>query len=419
MKECPMNTMQFMKNYIEVTDRENNLYINTLKLNMISLAMYIILKPWENPLINFVGYAIILSSYFLPVSAFLDYKKRKIDVEFDALLVLGLICTVFFSIVLSIKENGIDFDLLISVLSFISMYIAIVIEPRCYSVKDVEQIFIISKILSIVLVMYTLLPFPFRYTLVNEWGYYAFTLSLGNTNATAIQVFFCIAMLLVELYHLSSKIRRAINWGLIAGLFYTIYLLQCRTIMLCGAIITLMVVINRIPLHRVYVDVGIAIPIFSILAQILIKNDDITILGKGIVTGRGVFFIRMINTILQNPLDYLFGLICKHRLNNYHNGPLTVLMNTGIVGLAIILGIWGYSLKKSINDNKTGVQKVAILALIAYLIHSSTEAAPMIGMILYGTPVIVLFRLSKDQFNDDLIVSNSLKNNNYKHKYLQ
>lgn len=374
------------------------MYINTIKASLASLVLYIMLKPWQTSLTNIAGYTLILSTIALPVIIIIQKQSHSPKTSLVELLVISFFSIVCISFFTSIEGQGIDIELVKSLLGLLCMYYVISCDPQEIKKKDISHIFIIYKILSLTFIIYTLFPFSFRYTLANEWGYYAFTLSMGNTNATSIQVFVCVVILGLEAQQYKTWWKKSINYVLIGLLFNTLYLLQCRTIMLCSIAYVLMMPFKRILVKKSWVIIAIIISIISVWIQMGIKEDTMEILGKGIVTGRDAIYIHRMQNILDNPYYYLFGQICQHRLNNYHNGPFSILLNTGIIGLILCLLIWKTTLDRCIEACNSQTKNLAVFALVLYLIHSSTEAAPMMGMFLYGTPVMVLFRIAIDNY---------------------
>ena len=377
------------------------MFINTLKLAFLAQALNIALKPWGTPLTNVAGYLLILCTIFLPITIVLDSDYSLKEMDTNTIISIGLFFIVSISFILSYPENSIDLEFVKNLLCFVCLYISISTPPKLFRMRDRSHFFILGKILGIIFITYTFLPFSFRYTLANEWGYYAFTLSLGNTNATAIQVFVCILIIGLEIVSTKKKLKKIGDYTIIGFLIYIIYLLQCRTIMLCSILYITLIMVKKITIKKWWTYIALLIPIISIGIQILIREDSVTILGKGIVTGRDEIFVRYIDIIKQAPFEFIFGQLCRFRLNNYHNGPITLLTNIGLIGLEVCLLLWGSIINKSIETYSNDMQKMAIVSILLYLIHSSTEAAPMIGMPLFGIPVILFFRFAKDTHEMD------------------
>ena len=74
-------------------------------------------------------------------------------------------------------------------------------------------------------------------------------------------------------------------------------------------------------------------------------------------------------------------------------------MNFGIWGLLLYYLFWSYEIKKMIDGiGGSAMKKLVVMGVLAYFIHSSAEAAPMMGAIMYGTELAIACRLAKDTF---------------------
>ena len=125
-------------------------------------------------------------------------------------------------------------------------------------------------------------------------------------------------------------------------------------------------------------------------------DTDVQFLGKSIVTGRDEMYAEHLQTILSNPSDYFWGQILTHRLGNYHNAPLALIMSIGVFGYFLYVIMWNHEFNAMVSMRYTKLQYIAIIALFAYMIHSSSEASPMLGGIPYATQMIILSRIAKD-----------------------
>ena len=388
-----------------------------MKLVLFSMVLNVILAPWETPIRSFAGYVLILLSILLPLSPIFDKRYERTDRKNVKAFTVILLLFVFVFSLLTSQNSSLDLDLMISVSSFLCTYFAILVSPQQYKMKDLKDIFHIIKIYSLVLIAYGYFPFSFRYN-YETWGVPVFTMGIGNPNAVAIHIFVCISGLLIENRSTYGKYLKMVNFIIVGFLFYLLLLLKCRTVSLCALIMILLSILPKVPLLKWFTYVGIFIPIFLLFFQLNNSQSEVIVLDKEFDTGRSVIFTTYLRILHQSPAKYIFGQIGDHRLNNYHNGPLTILMNFGYIGLIVILGIWCSELYNSISNCKTQIQTFAILTLFMYLIHASTEGAPMMGMVLFGTPVVLFFRLAKD----DIILADS----NYqvipektKYKYLR
>ena len=374
------------------------MFILMIKLAMLAFAVNIVLVPWGGTITRWSGYATILFSYFTPCMLFRTDFRMKLQGEKKAFFYLSVVlCS---SVALSLAEGKIDTDLIRDILAFFCMYWALSIEPQTYTKKDLMHLFIINQILSLILIAYSLGPFPFKYTITDEWGNTAFTLGMGNPNGTALNIMFCIAMLVIDICYENKLLVKIIKLSMVAILLYDVVLLASRTVLACSLLIIAMIWLKRMPLKAWYADIAVIIPIVFIFFQIWIGDkEDVLVLGKTIASGRQNAYTRFLNEIMSNPLKYIWGAIGENRLENAHNAPFAMVLNLGFLGAGAYVAFWRSLLKAGIRNNAGDtVRKVAIIVLIAYVVYSSTEAGPMLGMILYSTPLLVIGRLVKDEF---------------------
>ena len=372
------------------------IFVCCLKLIMVAIAAGIAFSPLNKSLSVFSGYCLILLTIALPFTAIQRPMQLKIKPSLFCLLCLIIVLISSFLA----EPAFLDFDLLKDILMFICTYAAIAVREQTFRQRDLKHILYIGKALSLVYVAYTFLPFSFRYTISNEWGTKAFTLSMGNPNATAISVMFCIMLLIIDYYQTNSNAVRFLDYVTALLLLYTVYLLESRTVMFCSIILLLLPVLRKIRVNMVCVFMAFLIPALSVGLQIyLAERGTVFILGKPLASGRDLLYIAYFKQLLSDPMGYWIGKIGIHRLANYHNAPLAIVMNFGVVGLVIYYLFWYFEIKKNINcDGINIVRTVATFGMLMFFIHSSAEAAPMLGSVLYGAQMMIICRVAKDEF---------------------
>lgn len=372
------------------------LFIFCTKLTMLILTANIAFRPINQTLSIYSGYALIIMSLALPFTAI----KTPVNLHVKP----SILCLMLLLIVMAASYMAAplvpDMDLLKTLLSFVATYLTIAIDSQTFTKRDLKDIFNIGKILSLVYVAYTMLPFSFRYTSVNEWGGMAFTLSMGNPNATAISVMFCILLLVGDASLSCQRGTRIVDYALAVMLMYTIYLLESRTVLVCSLVIVLFPFVHKMRIRMSYAYLAILIPIAAIGLQLwLAEQETITVLGKPLASGRDQLYSQYLEELSTNSMDYVLGIWGVHKLANYHNTPLAIIMNFGMIGLLLYYWFWSYEIKNMITGiGNSAMKKLVIIGVLVYFIHSSAEAAPMMGSVLYGTELVISCRLAKDQF---------------------
>lgn len=379
-----------------------------LKLNMLTYALNAILLPWES-LSKYPGYVAIITTILLPFSTLqLDFNVKF----YQEKKVLFFLCLIVVSAVtLGLIDANIDQDYILSILGFVSLYATLAVDAQTYTYKDLKQIFTINKCLSLIYILYTLGPFSFKYSTYDEWGNTWFTLGFSNPNTTGAYVMFCVAMLAIEASYKKGWQQKAINIIFMIGLAYIIYLTESRTALICSCLLILTMFTKKIPLKSWYIDVALIVMIAFIAFQIWIASQgEIQFLGKSMASGRQDMYMSFIQEILRAPWNYIIGSIGIYGLKNTHNAAFAIIRSFGLLGLICYVVFWKKIMRNCMSSVTSIVNKTAIFALLIYIIYSSTEAAPMIGMIPHGTPILVIGRLAKDHLPKRSVLENNCLN---------
>ena len=97
----------------------------------------------------------------------------------------------------------------------------------------------------------------------------------------------------------------------------------------------------------------------------------------------------------DTPIKIFTGDLCTYAFENWHNGLLTILASLGIFGVILYMSFWNRQLgvlRKACVDRK---QKIAFVAILAILVHSSSEAMGIVGTIPYSVFVVIIMRIAK------------------------
>lgn len=369
------------------------MFIVCIKLIMVAILANITFTPIYQPLAVLAGYCLIILSIALPFTAMTMPLQLHVKPSMFCLIMLAVVMLSSYAL----EPASINIDLAKGVLLFYCTYIAIAIDNQRFTKRDLKYIFNIGKILSLIYISYTFLPFPFRYTVVNEWGATGFTMSMGNTNATAISVMFCILLLIGDILYAEKHTTRIVDYILALALMYTVYLLESRTIVACGLVIILFPMFRKIRIRKWHVYVALLIPIVFIALQMwLSEREAIVILGKPLASGRHRLYLSYLNSVQSNPLDYFFGKWLVHKLGNYHNAPFAIFMNFGTIGLGLYYIFWYTELKGMLQKGNSPLSTLAIIGVVAFFVHSSAEAAPMLGFVIFGAEMVIICRIAKD-----------------------
>ena len=240
---------------------------------------------------------------------------------------IGLI--LLFSVLL--YRGGEWFDLLYASAGFLTLVILFVADSRLVMTERIEKMFFVTALLMAALL--TAAYFG-RNAYVFEEGKVTGALVLGmtNPNLTAMFISGVYCMLLIRF----RKNRRQI-WlvPVLIWLVYLIWLTESRSSLICTVLVTAyaLVLYNR-RLPQLLVVLSTLTPVAFVpiyLAGVHSRLAKLTVLGKPFFSGREELYMRRFS-ILETPLQNLFGDLGTELFSNAHNAPLSILCSIGAVG---------------------------------------------------------------------------------------
>lgn len=370
-----------------------------LKIQVLVSLLYVIVLPFDNLIVKLLGYLFILLSVALPIDLLLC-SGGKLNKKQANLIIALLMITILNSIPSGFHLNSSEWEEAIkSFITFFTFLLAISVTAVECNESDISFYFLINRLLSCVYVLYTLFPFSFRYETINDYGGIQFTMSMGNPNATATRVMFCVCLLFIQLIYLKGFWSKAFNIILIIGLTYTLVMLQCRTAFLCcifGAVLMLF----KIKINAKFLNVAWLIPVVFIIFQLIVESfPEILLLDKSLMTGRDVLYSDLIYEFMSDPARFIFGSFINNRWGNLHNILFSLLYNTGIIGIILYLCFWRIEHKQVAEADRNRLVNIATVCLLMFIMQSAAESATMSGALSYGFMVILLCRLRKDSFS--------------------
>ncbi len=369
-----------------------------LKLLIVMVALNMVILPLNAKLAVICGYAILLLSAWVPIDLMLNsgnhLSKKQIH------LVIAFLAVTLINSALSIFQFQLsDVETVIKAfVSFFAFMLALSVGESTYTERDLNFYFTANQLLSLVFIIYTVIPFGFQRTVVGDYGYLQFTLSMGNPNATATKVMFCVLLLMIQRGISKKAWIRWLNMVLIIGLLYTLYNLESRTALACALLGIVLGTAVNFRVTKKIADICWSIPILFIPVQIVFEQfPALRLLGKSLVTGREELFSDFIVKIATEPHRFILGNFLSYQLQNYHNIFFTILFNFGIVGVVLYYKFWRAESRK-LRDQTSKIANYAWIAILAFVVQSATEAAAMSGSFTFGAIIILLNRMTKDTF---------------------
>ena len=83
-----------------------------------------------------------------------------------------------------------------------------------------------------------------------------------------------------------------------------------------------------------------------------------------------------------------------------HNGPLTILAGSGIIGYLIHFVFYSRTICKYADQADSQMQNIALIAILGVFIHSCAEAALIVGGAHYSIIIATYFWILKGDNGD-------------------
>ena len=364
---------------------------------IITLALYV-LMPSDSallPLLYYGVHIVTIGSFIITLS-----RSRWVN-RFNA---GRLMC--MFVIIVAVVCSGIATTELITfkthvlaAAGFAEMLMAIyIVDSLDYTPKMTRFLYRINMIISVVFIYLSFTSYAYDSEIIGSLN-----LGYSNPNVAAIYILLNLAVLITYFDKNEKLFVKLIIFASGAYLFYLLYLTDSRMCFISALVILV---------YRFFTPKW-QIPKWTILPMQLIplvfmfwyvylyqQNGGVTtdFMGKDFFSGRESHFVLMFEFLQENLLLGDFGV---HYFKNAHNGPLAVLLNTGIVGYSFYTLFVTRTLYKYHGDIKTYRQKIALVVIYAIFIHGSAEAPMFIGGAMYSILVATIYWILKgDGVND-------------------
>ena len=374
-----------------------SLYDNKLKnvftALYILMLVYIAFYPLSimNIVTLWIGRVLIISNwvvaiYILALSIYKDVFR------ISALIAAVMIPSAVFA------SHELETDLIFqSAGSFLALLFLIEGQEFIEIKKNIVKLISYSNIILVALFMiYSFMPFAYK--IEGEYVYIkntALTLGYSNPNSTGMLLIYSAAINLI-----SNRCKLYDKYLTILIQVLLIYLMirtNSRTSLFCILLLTFLSLLNLRKVPKSLIIAFAVVPVAYIQSVGFIDN--MTIFGKSVYTGREKIFTTELESF-NDWFSWLFGDLSVGKFSNHHNAPLSIMLSCGIIGLALYItlylkNIWYYA------ENPNSISYIAICAVLVLLLHSSAEAAFLIGSIPYGvmtTTLFVLVRCREEDF---------------------
>lgn len=281
---------------------------------------------------------------------------------------------------------------IIGALGFIEMPLAIILMDCVeYNKKNQQFVLYVNILIAIVFSILSMSKYAYSGKLDSLYLGYA------NPNVTAIYLLLNQAILIMYLPMLRKFSVRILIIGLCIYEEFLIYLTDSRTCLFVSIIIVAYYFFGRkIRIPNWIITVAMITPLAFLLIYTNMyesgKYSDLTILGKEFFSGREKYFLSQMDILsIKNTV----GNVRQYRFTNMHNGALAIIASCGYLGYALWFSFYSFTLWRYHHNARTQLQFIALAAILGVFIHSSSEAALMVGGAHYSIVVATFYWILK------------------------
>lgn len=281
---------------------------------------------------------------------------------------------------------------IIGALGFLEMPLAIILMDSVEYNKRNQRFVLYANIL---------IAFVFSALSISKYAYSGTLNSLylgySNPNATAIYLLLNQAVLIMYLPMIRKFSMRMLVVGLCVYEEYLIYLTDSRTCLFVSIIIVAYYLFGRkIRIPQWLIPLAMIFPlVFLIIYTTMYKNgkySDLMVLGKELYSGREKYFLSQMNIL---EVKNILGNVRQYRFTNMHNGALAIIASCGYFGYILWFSFYFWAIRRYYRAARTQLQFVALAVILGVFIHSSSEAALMVGGAHYSIVVATFYWILK------------------------
>lgn len=306
-------------------------------------------------------------------------KKKSRDIELFVFILLPAF---------SYLIKPFNYDIWVSCFMFFSMT-TIWASYKTVRIEDSRSLSLFYIIASLIIIALSFMPFAYR--IVENYGSVqgvevtsdALTLGFNNPNETGMLLYLVITILISILITHKKPIRFVVG-GIAVFLIYLLIQTGCRTSLFSLIIVIIAYLFRKVTVSlvlkkRILLVLLLMPLLFSYLYPLLALRYgslDYEILGKPLFSGREILFVEGFSHFISNPI---IGDINFFKFENAFNGFLSVMFNTGIVGILFYLY---FLIKTSVSLSRnicTSSQYFAFLSLLGVLFVACSESAILTG----------------------------------------
>lgn len=382
----------------------------------------------SNSILKITLYAVVINTLLIPFSA-------VIASLFGYIMIGGLLCycllypntfqsfngIVFLFVIVLILSFAFslgDFEtqnlqsLIKSLMGFVTFYWAVSFKNFPQNKMKLSHIAVPCILLTFIMCAFTFVDTDFRYTEINEWGDKIFTMGLGNPNATSMYVLFNIAVLLLLFVNTNGIVLRIMNIILICLNISILIMLDSRTAQLMLFLMLIVLLFRKkLVINQLVTSVVLIAPLVMLVVELFIvqKFTGLQFLGESWETGRFEIYNEFLENIKSMPVILLWGNLGKYVFSNLHNGILTIVSSSGLVGLALYWMFWKRKMKYIQRVAADPNHIMAYYFVVIFLLNASAESMMVIGTVPFSIFMVTMIKIAQGDVEFTTSNTNNVK----------
>lgn len=284
---------------------------------------------------------------------------------------------------------------IIASFAYMEMFMAVFIMDFLRYTKELER-FVYRINISISFIFIYLYFSPHAYD-----GKIAGALYLGysNPNVTAIFLLLNLAFLAIYFEKEQKPIIKFLIFAIGAFLIYLIYETDSRTCIIAAlAIVVYRFFVPKWHLPKWMILLFELLPLFFVFFYMNMYLQGTysgeTFMDKEFFSGRESFYVEKMEELREILFVGDFG---EYKWENAHNGPLTILLNAGILGYVLHFWFTTQTMLHYHARMKTYRQTMALIVLFVIFVHASAEAPLYVSGSQYSILLATVYWIFKGE----------------------
>lgn len=369
----------------------NNIDISLFNLSQIGLVLSLAGASLGFPNLNSIGVWLI----FIAIMGVIVHELRNRIIQKSFFWVL-IICV--FSVVSILYSGIISYQSFVALFSFIEIPAIIAISRPINNNKRINTVALFALITTgLYLIAYFSDRSHLYMTVYGERTINDLTLGFSNPNESGMHLMASLYVLVSSIFYYNNKVMKLIfSLASIICAFFVFQTLSRASILVCCLFLLLLIpTVRKKAIPKSMQNIALISPFLVLILSLLFASflSSLTWMNDSLDTGRTlIYFQRFRDLSLFQWIIGDYSYMFQNSLNSY----LSVFVTVGIIPLLFFVKIIrrGFSV---LNENAVCTfNKVAFLAILLTVFHSSMESACMVSGSYYAASFYGIYIMGID-----------------------